>query len=166
MLIRKAADVELPKIADLHTESWRNAYSDILPVSFLDNYLEETLKHHWQEVEIRNEDVVLVAEKDELVGFVAVWCRPIPFIDNLHVKPNHRSKGVGSALLKAMAENLIKEGLNSGYLWVFENNRDAVRFYEKHGGVQKEKKIKRVFGFEIMQRKIEWSNLSKILSET
>jgi len=60
-------------------------------------------ERHWSEIEIKDEDTVLVAEEDSLVGFVAIWCRPIPFIDSLHVRPSHRSKRVGSALMKANA---------------------------------------------------------------
>ena len=164
MIIRRAINIDLPQIAKIHIESWRNSYSNVLPADFLKGPLEQTLKRHWEEVEVRNDDIILIAEEDELLGFIVVWCRPIPFIDNLHVKPIHRSKRVGSALLKTAAESLLKRKQMTGYLWVFESNNDAIRFYEKHGGVQKEKMTKDVFGFEISHKKIEWSNLSKILS--
>jgi len=120
------------------------------------------LKRHWGEIEIQNEDLVLVAEEDSLVGFVAVWCRPIPFIDNLHVRPSQRSKKVGSALMKAVAQELINEGHKTAYLWVFESNEKAIRFYERLGGVRKEQSTKNVFGYDVLNRKIEWDDLSKI----
>ena len=101
-------------------------------------------------------------EEDSLVGFIAVWCRPIPFIDNLHVSPSHRSKKVGSALIKAIAKELINKGHKSGYLWVFESNEKAIRFYERLGGIRKEQARKTVFGYEVPSRKIEWDDLAII----
>jgi ribosomal protein S18 acetylase RimI-like enzyme len=91
-----------------------------------------------------------------------VWCRPTPFIDNLHVKPSHRSQNVGTALLTAAAEELLKKGKRTGFLWVFESNENAIRFYERLGGVKKERAMKNIFGYEVLIRKIEWDDLSTI----
>ena len=120
------------------------------------------LKDHWSNVEILNDDVVLVAEEQEIVGFITVWCRPIPFIDNLHVKPSHRSQNVGTALMKAAAEALLMKGNKTGYLWVFYNNEKAIRFYERLGGVQRESTMKDIFGHDLLSKKIEWDDLSTI----
>jgi hypothetical protein len=54
--------------------------------------IDRDLAQHWSEIEIQNEDIALVAEEDSLIGFVAVWCRPTPFIDNLHVRPSHNMR--------------------------------------------------------------------------
>jgi len=162
MKIRRATQSDLQAIAAIHAESWKDSYSDVLPAEFLAGQIDRDLARHWSEIEIQNEDIVLVAEKDSLVGFVAVWCRPIPFIDNLHVRPFHRSKKVGSALMKAVAKELINKGYKTGYLWVFESNGKAIRFYERLGGAQKEQARKTIFGYEVLSRKIEWDDLSVI----
>lgn len=120
------------------------------------------LTQHWSEVKIQNEDIVLVAEEDFLVGFVAVWCRPVPFIDNLHVRPSHRSNKIGSTLMKAAAQELIQKGHQTAYLWVFESNEKAIRFYERLGGSRKEQAAKNIFGYKVLSRKIEWDNLARI----
>ena len=114
-------------------------------------------------MEIRNEDLVLIAVDNALIGFVAVWCRPAPFIDNLHVRPSYRSKYVGTALMAAVAEQLISRGYKTASLWVFESNSRALRFYEKLGGVEKERAERSVFGYDVMSRKIEWYDLTSIL---
>jgi ribosomal protein S18 acetylase RimI-like enzyme len=162
MKIRRATQSDLQGIAAIHVESWKDSYSDVLPAEFLTAQIDRDLAQHWSEIEIQNEDIVLVAEENSLVGFVAVWCRPIPFIDNLHVKPSHRSKKIGSSLLKAVAKELINKKHKTGYLWVFESNEKAIRFYMRLGGVQKEQARKTVFGYEILSRKIEWDDLSVI----
>lgn len=162
MIIRKAKSSEFDIIADIHIESWRNSYSDVLPPDFLNKKIVPSFKKHWSKIEIQNNDVVLVAEEKQIIGFIAVWCRPIPFIDNLHVMPSHRSKNVGTALMKAAAEALLVEGYRAAYLWVFHSNEKAIRFYEKLGGVQKEYAMKDIFGHELLSKKIDWADLSTI----
>ena len=162
MKIRRSTQSDLQDIAAIQIESWKDSYSDVLPAEFLAGQINQDFERHWNEIEIQNEDIVLVAEEDSLIGFVAVWCRPIPFIDNLHVRPSQRSKKVGSALMKAAAKELINEGHKTAYLWVFESNKKGIRFYERLGGIQKEQSMKTVFGYDVLSRKIEWDDLSLI----
>jgi ribosomal protein S18 acetylase RimI-like enzyme len=164
MKIRHADPLEFNRIADIHIESWKNSYSNILPSDFLDGQIDQHLYNHWSNVEIKNEDVLLVAEEEEIIGFIAVWCRPAPFIDNLHIKPSYRSRNVGTALMKAAAEDLISKGQPSGYLWVFNSNENAIRFYTKLGGISKEREIKDIFGHGVEHRKIVWDDLSIIIT--
>jgi ribosomal protein S18 acetylase RimI-like enzyme len=160
--IRPATESDLPDIISIHVQSWKDAYADVLPAEFIAGQLDQELARHWRETEIQNQDIVLVAEQDTLVGFVAVWCRPVPFIDNLHVRPSHRSKKIGSALMEAVAQELIQKEHKKAYLWVFESNEKAKRFYERLGGTQKEQGPENVFGYEVLSRKIEWDDLAKI----
>jgi len=160
--IRPATESDLQDIISIHVESWKDAYADVLPAEFIAGQLHRELARHWRETEIQNQDIVLVAEQDSLVGFIAVWCRPIPFIDNLHVRPSLRSKKIGSALMKAVAQELTQKEYKKAYLWVFESNEKAIRFYERLGGTQKEQGPKNIFGYEVPSRKIEWDDLATI----
>ena len=162
MKIRRSTQSDFQDIATIHVESWKDSYSDVFPTEFMAGQIDRDLTLHWSQIEIQNEDIVLVAEEGSLFGFVAVWCRPIPFIDNLHVRPSHRSKKVGSALMKSVAKELINKGHKTGYLWVFESNEKAIRFYERLGGIQKEQAMKTVFGYGVLSRKIEWDDLTII----
>jgi len=160
--IRPATESDLQDIISIHVESWKDAYADVLPAEFIAGQLHRELARHWRETEIQNQDIVLVAQQDSLVGFIAVWCRPIPFIDNLHVRPSLRSKKIGSALMKAVAQELTQKEHKKAYLWVFESNEKAIRFYERLGGTQKEQGPKNIFGYEVPSRKIEWDDLATI----
>jgi len=160
--IRPAAEPDLQGIVSIHVESWKDAYADVLPAEFMAGKIDPALARHWRETVIQNQDIVLVAEENSLVGFAAVWCRPIPFIDNLHVRPSHRSKRIGTALMTSVAQELIRKGHKKAYLWVFESNQKAIRFYERLGGKQKELAGKNIFGYEVPSRKIEWHDLAGI----
>ena len=163
MRIRAATKPDLQAVASLHIESCKDSYAHIFPAKFLTEQLAENIRMHWNAVEIRSDDIVLIAEEDATIGFIAVWCRASPFIDNLHVAPAHRSKGAGTALMKAAAQQLLDRGHNTAYLWVFESNKRALRFYRRLGGVQKESVVRAAFGYEVRSRKIEWRDLASIL---
>ena len=165
MNIRLATPADLQEIAAIHIESWKDAYAGVLPAAFMAEQIDLELARHWRGIEIQSQDIVLVAETDALVGFAAVWCRPVPFIDNLHVRPSCRSRRVGSALMKAAAQELIKNGYNTAYLWVFESNQKAIRFYERMGGAQTDRANKNVFGYDVPSRKIEWDDLGRVLAD-
>ncbi|MGD9090432.1 MAG: GNAT family N-acetyltransferase, partial [Desulfobacterales bacterium] len=103
MLIRRIQPSDRPHLAAVQIESWKDTYADVLPAAYLAEQVTEDLQRHWRTVIIQPEDIVRVAEDDAIIGFISVWCRPDPFIDNLHVKPAQRSKGVGSKLLVSAA---------------------------------------------------------------
>ena len=164
MTIRPATRADLEAIAALHIESCRDAYSHVFPAEFLEERLPESLELHWKEVEIGSEDIVLIAEEEVPIGFIAVWCRPAAFIDNLHVRPSSRSKRVGTALMSAMAQRLISRGKKTAYLWVFESNIRAIRFYEKLGGITERRTDRSVFGYAVMSRRIVWNDVTSIVA--
>ncbi|MGD9085857.1 MAG: GNAT family N-acetyltransferase [Desulfobacterales bacterium] len=166
MLIRRIQPSDLPHIAAVQIESWKDAYTEALPAAYLADQVTEDLEHHWSEVAIQPEDIVRVAEDGGIIGFISVWCRPDPFIDNLHVKPAHRSKGVGSKLMASAARQMLRQGHSSAYLWVVEKNRRAIQLYERLGGVRTEHALKNIFGHKVPSVRIVWPDISVLFSNT
>ena len=162
MRIKAATSADLPNIAALHIRSWRDAYAGILPAAFLGEPLERAFTRYWHQADIQPRDVVLVAKNNGLCGFITVWCRPAPYIDNLHVKPSLRSNNIGTALLQAAAAELLARGHKTAHLWVFENNPRAIRFYERMGGTITAKAPQDIFGHGIPSLKIEWADLAVV----
>ena len=162
MSIKAASNADLSSIAALHTKSWRDAYAGILPAAFLEDPLERAFSRYWSDVDIQPRDVVLVAENNGLCGFISVWCRPAPYIDNLHVMPSLRSQRIGTALLKSAAAELLARAHKNAHLWVFERNLKAIRFYERMGGIIAARAPQDIFGYSIPSLKIEWRDLGVI----
>ena len=163
MEIRPATEEDLPAIASIHSASWRDAYSEFLPAEYLAGQVQLDLRANWEQQEIQPQDVVLVADTmDEIVGFVAVWCRPSPFIDNLHVSPPMRSRGIGAALMRAAAGRLLEQGHSTAHLWVFESNVAAIRFYERLGAGRTTRARKEFFGQAVPCVRMEWRDLRAI----
>ena len=74
------------------------------------------------------EQEVLVAEEDgTIVGFLAMAHGDM--LEHLYVHPDSQGRGVGGALLER-----AKERMTGGFcLWVFQQNAQARRFYERRG---------------------------------
>jgi ribosomal protein S18 acetylase RimI-like enzyme len=142
VMIRKATADDATAIAALHVASWREAYRDILHPEFLAGPIEAERHSAWRErmAAPRPGQQVLVAEEcGAMVGFVCAFADDDPvwgtFVDNLHVAAAARGRGLGAALLRAAAGAADRADGPSGiYLWVYEANTPARRFYERLGG--------------------------------
>jgi ribosomal protein S18 acetylase RimI-like enzyme len=72
---------------------------------------------------------VWVAEfEDRVVGFAALRD---DHVDHLYVHPQFHNRGIGTALLR----HVMNHRPNGLKLWVFQQNAQARRFYERHGFV-------------------------------
>jgi ribosomal protein S18 acetylase RimI-like enzyme len=142
MIYRQAKPDEANIIAQLHATSWQTAYRGILSDDFLDNEVLNNRRAIWQKrfAEPQGNEYICVAiDQQNPKGFVCVYANDDEkwgaLIDNLHVLPDSKGRGVGKRLMqeagKWVAENYPQSGI---YLWVYADNHDAILFYEKMGG--------------------------------
>jgi len=83
----------------------------------------------------------LIAEWDgEAAGFALFFhnfstflAQPGLYLEDLFVKPDHRSHGVGRALLQRLAQIAVERGCGRMEWAVLDWNKDAIRFYERLG---------------------------------
>jgi GNAT superfamily N-acetyltransferase len=73
------------------------------------------------------QDVVVAEDDGRVAGFIAMTHAKV--VEHLYVHPDHQGRGIGSVLL-AEAKRRMPGGFR---LWVFQENRRARRFYERHG---------------------------------
>lgn len=147
---REATKEDAEQIAALHAESWKNAYKGILSDEYLaKNVLKnrlETWKFRFDNPTV-NQFIILAEENNLLVGFVCIFGNQDTefgsLIDNLHVKPDFKGKGIGKKLLNK-ASDLIFENYRTRlmHLWVFQANTSAIGFYEKLGGKNAETSLR------------------------
>lgn len=86
-------------------------------------------------------DGLLVAREDDVVGFVMFGPEVERYeqdvsrgmVRNLVVRPGHRNRGVGAALLSAAESALHDAGFEAVALSVLADNDDARRFYARQG---------------------------------
>jgi GNAT superfamily N-acetyltransferase len=137
-------------IAALHVTSWRSAYKGLVPDEFLAGPVEDDRRALWESrLSVPDEARLVLKAVDErgtLVGFTCVlrdadpaWG---PLLDNLHVTPGLRGRGIGAILLSASRQwsSAVSPGLPM-HLWVIEGNTRARRFYDREGGKVMERQI-------------------------
>lgn len=134
MIIRDAKRSEFQSLAVLQIKSWRSVYRGIMPDAYLDDEIEDDLHTRWSKLDPTGDDLVLLADQGGIAGFITIWCKPDPFIDNLHVDPDLRSKGIGESLMRASAERLLQSGYDRVSLYVAAQNQRAAAFYRRLGG--------------------------------
>ncbi|MCC7008948.1 MAG: GNAT family N-acetyltransferase [Acidobacteria bacterium] len=152
-------------IAALHTESWRSAYRGLVPDAYLAGPIVEDRRQVWTArlaVPDAAQLVLKAVEDDQLVGFTCVlrdadpaWG---PLLDNLHVRPGRRGRGIGAALLHAARQwsATVSPG-QPMHLWVIEGNVRARRFYDReHGRVVERRDIELTAGIVTPALRYVW----------
>jgi ribosomal protein S18 acetylase RimI-like enzyme len=163
--IRPATVADADAIAALHAASWRSAYRGILRDSTLGPTLDDERRTHWRSelAAMAPDDTVLIAGD---VGFIAVWAEGDPgfgaYVDNLHVRPERRSAGLGRRLLGDAMRRVAGRGQSGAYLWVFDGNTRAIDFYCRLGGEIVEHGVEEIDGLQIPQSRITWRDTARL----
>ena len=142
MNYRPATYSDHQSIAHLHARSWQENYRGIWSDEYLDHQVSQDRLNVWQnrlQNPPENQHIIL-AEKDNLLcGFTCVYVNDDPqwgaLIDNLHVIASQKGHGIGKQLMKEAAQWIHSQCPDSPfYLWVFEKNYSARKFYDAVGG--------------------------------
>lgn len=134
-------------IADLHTASWSSAYRGIISDDWLDHHLAADRRDFWAARFAAwppRSFGILALVDTEPVGFVFALPGTHPewgtLIDNLHVLPGHKRHGLGRLLFARFAAHAIAiPEPDPVYLWVYEENHNARRFYQAMGGTPRDR---------------------------
>ncbi len=102
-----------------------------------DTPVPEGLEERFAQIIAHDDAFVLLAGD---IGFAYVTLRPSPYydgpvamLDELYVAPAHRNRGVGTALLQRVFEEIRKHNAGELQINVDEVDTDARCFYERHG---------------------------------
>ncbi len=165
-LIREAGRHDAGAVADLHIESWRATYAGILPETYLQHDIVAERRSFWQNALCAPApgDLVLLMLRDGgLIAFAAVLADHEPdcdaYIDNLHVHPENKGLGLGTAMMGVLAERLVNAGARSACLWVFDDNHAAMDFYLRLGGVADQHGFDDFAGGRAAHTRIVWRDL-------
>ncbi len=140
--VRPARAEDAASIAAVHVDSWRAAYSGLLPDAVLDGLSVERRARHWEQViDDATPDEVVVAEVGgRLVGFAHVGPAhdgdtgpTTGQLGTIYLHPEVWGTGVGRAVHDAGLDLLADEGYGTAVLWMLSTNARARRFYERQG---------------------------------
>lgn len=142
MNYRLAESSDAPAIAAIHARSWQLHYRGAMTDHYLDHEAPAERNRFWQKRLAENMgdiQTIVTYDKDQLTGFCCLEPDVHPedgyYLDNLHVIPSAKGKGIGKALMQKSAEQLLNKRPDGRiYLWVLTRNHDAIGFYDYLGG--------------------------------
>jgi len=168
--IRTAIIGDAKNIARIHTLSWRDVYQNILPEKYLNNEIEQERNefwHHKLSAKDESELVLNIGSGDVIFGFIWITRSGEPgydaVIEALHIDTNAKNCGYGKKLMKAAVERLIKDGVKSICLRVFDDNTAAILFYQHIGGVKDQSGIDNFAGANAADSRIGWKDIYTLL---
>lgn len=123
-------------ISRIYEESWKFAYKNILPQS----YLESIQTGRWVPNLDKEGMHSLVLIEDGIFIGTSSYCKSrfsdfnnFGEIVSIYLLPQYIGKGYGKLLLDAVVGELEQLGFQDIFLWVLEDNLRARKFYEKSG---------------------------------
>ena len=140
--IRKARPEDAEAIARIHADSWREAYSGIVPEELLrTRYSFGPRLKMWRKFLSEDAGGHFVCEADgKPVGFFSLCAprdRDMPGdaleLGAIYFSPGCRGKGYGSEAMRFIVREAQRRGCRKLCLWVLRQNAAVIRFYEKSG---------------------------------
>jgi GNAT superfamily N-acetyltransferase len=140
---RSATRDDADAIGALHALSWQTAYRGLLPATLLGESLVPERVRHWRaRLDAPGGDRRFVRLAESAAGLIGFACVLLdedpasgPLVDNLHVHPGAKGRGVGRALFVAALEWSSRAAPGRPiHLYVIEGNQAARAFYDRLGG--------------------------------
>jgi GNAT superfamily N-acetyltransferase len=142
IIIRHATINDAAEIANVHINSWREAYRGIFSDNFLNNLslFYKTRYELWKKVTVKKDQLTFVAESKDngIIGFIngaggrdedlkqcaEVW--------SFYLLEKYHHQKIGFTLLTHFFDAQHACGFNKAYVWVLADN-PSISFYEKTG---------------------------------
>ncbi|MGR3436822.1 MAG: GNAT family N-acetyltransferase [Shimia sp.] len=140
----------------IHEASWRDAYAASVPPEAFGMPLARVMERRW--CAWPNDRSIWVHEEAMPQGFVALVDRGGGhwLLDNLHVAPEWRGRGIGARLLRHALIEARAMDASEVELEVLAGNRGARRFYAAHGGVEGPGEDTDLLGYPAAYRTYRW----------
>lgn len=138
IVIRKASEADAEQIAKVHYNAWMETYRGILPETFLDARSIEKSTEIFKRSKCKN--IVVASVDGKLTGFCG-WGEfrgnecdsSFGEIHGIYVLKSYQRLSLGGKMINYALRELKVKGYKKAALWVLEENKNAVGFYEKSG---------------------------------
>jgi len=159
MNVRPATAEDADAIGRVQVETWRAAYSGLMPDEAVAAFDVEERRRMWREGLARKPrpgSATFVAEfEGEVVGFASVGAardgEDAGELYAIYLHPTCWDRGIGRALLERAEESMRSSGFTRAILWVMEGNERGERFYRAAGWERDDRKLDTFQGAEIAE---------------
>jgi hypothetical protein len=170
--IRVGGVADEQAIGRISVETWRASYAGIVPAAYLARLSPTARGAEWHDIlaNPEGEAFVLVADDTGLDPIAFAGAGPERSGDPRHrgelyaiyVLPARQRRGVGRALVRAVAERLAGAGHESLLVWVLEGNAPARAFYEGLGGSVVRRQPIEIGGARLVEVAYGWASLQAL----
>jgi ribosomal protein S18 acetylase RimI-like enzyme len=178
--VRAAAAADAAAIATVHVASSLETYTGIVPDHVLTSFTVDRRTATWRQIlgdpATFHSSAVFVAEREEaIVGFGCCGIQRTGTLNAqgyggeiscIYILRSSQRRGLGSALMAAMGQELRRRQLQAASLWVLQKNISACRFYETLGGeIVGENEDIREYG-SLVEVAYGWHSLAELVERT
>lgn len=169
--IRHADQRDLPAIAAIHVDCWRETYRGILSDDLLQALDPRDREAHWRAAMREGagfRDILVAEERGRLIGFASgglAWDADLGVeaeVEAIYVRKRDQLRGAGTALMGTMAQSMAGHGLRSAGLWVARGNIAAISFCLTLGGRIAGSGPRAIGGAAVPSVALVWSDLRRL----
>ena len=138
--IRLAVPADALDMAEVHMRSWEVAYKDIIPAEYI-REKNAARPAMWQKILAEGKYPHRVIQLNgKTIGNMCVALPQDGDLDEtyyelhgIYLSPDYFRQGIGTQAIKFAFDTARNLGKKSMTVWVFSENVNSIRFYEKHG---------------------------------
>jgi len=141
--VRLARAGDADAIGRIQVETWRAAYTGLMPDEAVAGFDVASRQQQWRELlggmPRPGGATFVVEDGGEVVGFASVGASRDEEAEQeaelyaIYLHPSCWDRGIGRALLQRAEESMRSSGFRRAVLWVLDGNERAIRFYETAG---------------------------------
>ena len=127
-------------LSEMRRKVWLTTYRGIYPDKMLDEF--DFKFHNNKNLGMINSDefsVYFIIAGKERAGYLILQHKNPLYVQSLYLLSDFRGKGIGRKTFEFIRENCRKKEIEKFYLGCHPENKSALGFYEKMGGVITEK---------------------------
>ncbi len=169
MILRKANIYDANDIAKVHVDVWTKFHQSKVSDDFLKFYDLDNRKKFWLKVIGEGRIVFVIEEKGGAIdGVIVPRLKRLTSTENVgellmhYVNSNLDYDFNRTVLLVACAKLFAKNNANSMYSWVYRGS-DMLDFYKDFGAEEKDAKVDKLDGKDIIKIKMGWDNLENFI---
>ena len=161
--LRLARADDADAIGRIQVETWRAAYTGLMPDEAVAGFDVESRQRMWREGLGRRprpgSATFVVEDGGEVVGFASVGASRDEDAERegelyaIYLHPSRWGDGIGRALLQRAEESMRSSGFRRALLWVLAGNERAERFYRAAGWEEDGEKVEDFQGATVTERR-------------
>lgn len=138
--IRLSKPADAAKMAEIHARSWEAAYAEIIPTELIKEKNATRLALYQRIITEENSTHYLIESDGRAVGIMGIAPPQDDDVDDrfyelhgIYLDPDYFRRGIGTQAVDFAFNKARSLGKKLMNVWVFAENSNTIRFYEKCG---------------------------------